>query len=56
MKIQISRYLIRQGRYDEAKLRLQNVLFNTAFEFCALTAYLGDCFRHEKQQPDLFAA
>jgi transcriptional regulator with XRE-family HTH domain len=47
-ELQIAGYLIKLGRYSEAKNRLQAQLWShTAFEFAFQTGYLADCFKHE---------
>jgi hypothetical protein len=37
----------KQGRFDEAKKKLQKRLFDIMFSFAANTCWLADCFRRE---------
>ncbi|MHB1151609.1 MAG: helix-turn-helix domain-containing protein [Eubacteriales bacterium] len=47
-ELQIAGYLIKLGKYREAKIRLQSQLWShTAFTFGMQTGYLADCFKHD---------
>jgi tetratricopeptide (TPR) repeat protein len=47
-ELQIAGYLIKPGKYNEAKIRLQVQLWtHTAFTFSMQTGYLADCFKHD---------
>lgn len=44
---QIADYMMKMNKYAEAKVKLQQVLYNTAFEFGCLTCALIKCFERE---------
>lgn len=47
-ELQIAGYLIKLGKYSEAKIRLQAHLWSyTAFTFAMQTGYLAECFKHD---------